>query len=267
MLKRVFGLGAGLVTVVTALYWTGAMSYVRTAWRCGIDNWRGSIPAKFEIERARDMIKDLDGEIQRNLAIVAKGELGVEDLARQIATEEQRLVAERIQLLRLRDDMVGGQRSFRYGSRVYTRNEVRADLEARFVRFQRAEAALESRRATLEAREQQVAAIRDKLEGHLASKRDLETELENIQSRQERIEAENANRENGSDETRLGEVKRLVSDLRARVAATERLAELQTEFAGQIPVAEERASGVDVAEAVTRYFFGPAAHPDAVCQE
>ena len=144
----------GLAAIVALLFFgRDTVSYVRTSLGWMKDSVKSSVPVKFEIERARRMIKDLEPEVRKNVQAIAKEEVEVEKLQKQIADTEIRLAREKEEMLKLHADAKSGKESFAYGGRTYTAGQVRTDLASRFARFTTTEATLNSWKDTLTARQ------------------------------------------------------------------------------------------------------------------
>ena len=75
-------LGAGALYLA---FGTLAPSYVRTAFHKGRDAVKSSVPPQFDIDRARDEIASLEPAIRDNIEMLARSEVDVEYLDREIA--------------------------------------------------------------------------------------------------------------------------------------------------------------------------------------
>ena len=196
-----------------------AVSYVRTSLGYVRDSVENSVPVEFQIQNARHMIKDLDPEIRKNMHLVAKEEVEVQQLEDRIGRMESRMNEQKQDLLRLKTDLEQGKDKpvFTYAGRNYTKDQVKTDLANRFQRFKTDEATLESMRKIHLARQNSVEAARQKLEGWLASKRQLQVEVENIEAKRQMIAAAQSTSNYQFDDSQLGRVKELVSDLQTRL--------------------------------------------------
>ncbi len=67
MLKKGFVLGAAALLLLGLLFGREGFSHVKTSLGWVQQSVRESVPVDFEISRARQMIKDLDPEIHRNM--------------------------------------------------------------------------------------------------------------------------------------------------------------------------------------------------------
>jgi peptidoglycan hydrolase CwlO-like protein len=252
MIKRLLFIGGGIALVAVLVFGRSAVSYVRTSAGYVSQSVRNSVPIEFEIERARGMLKDLVPEVRKNMHVIAKEEVEVKRLQEQIARAENRLGKEKGHLIRLKTDLNTGQNVFRYAGRDYTVNQVKVDLANRFERYKTGEATLASYRQILEARQASLEAARQKLEGMLASKRQLQVEVENLEARLQMIAAAKATSRYEFDDSRLGRVKQLVSDLRTRLDVADNLLKAETQFHDEIPL--DKAAPENIVDQVTEYF-------------
>ena len=101
MLKKVFFVGAAVALLAGLLSGRDAISYVATSLGQVRDSVRGAVPVEFEITRARDMIRELDPEIEKNMAKIAEEEYEVEELAQKIDANKEQLALARGQILRV----------------------------------------------------------------------------------------------------------------------------------------------------------------------
>ena len=98
------------------------------------------------------MVKELVPDIRKNMHVIAKEEVEVEQLRKQIATTESRLGKERAELVRLKDDLGTGNSVYHYAGRSYTATQVKCDLANRFERFKTTDATLASLKDIEQAR-------------------------------------------------------------------------------------------------------------------
>jgi phage shock protein A len=265
MIKKVILIGGGVALVAVLLFGGAAVSYVRTSANYVQDAVQDSIPVEFQIERARGMIQDLVPEIRNNMHVIAKEEVEVKRLEEQIALSQDRLDSDKNDIMRLKTDLSDNKDVYQYAGRSYTPTEVRTDLANRFERYKTGEATLDSLQQICEARKRSLVAARQKLEGMLASKRQLEVEVENLEARVQMLAAAKATSEFQFDDSRLGKVKQLVSDLKTRLDVADQLLSAETRFQGEIPL--DQATPENIVDQVTEYFSEEAPSPAAVAAD
>ncbi|MBI2823056.1 MAG: hypothetical protein HYX69_00030 [Planctomycetia bacterium] len=251
MIKKAILASVGICLVGLVFFGRDAFSYFRTTAGRVTDSVRSSVPLDFEIDRARRMVKELVPDIRKNMHVIAKEEVEVEQLKKQINHTEARLEKERTELVRLKNDLGSGDKLFHYAGRDYTQVQVKTDLANRFERYKTTDATLASLKDIHQAREHSLAAAREKLEGMLVAKRKLEVEVENLEARLKMVEAAQTTSDYAFDDSRLSRVKELITDLRTRLDVAERLTSTEGAFHGEIPLSES--AGGNIVEEVNEY--------------
>jgi chromosome segregation ATPase len=262
MIKRVV-MGAGVALLLgLLLFGRNAWSYVRTSVGYMRDSVESSIPTDVQIDRARRMIKDLKDPIERNMHLIAKEEVEVERLQKQVGAIEARLANEKQDLLKLKGDLASGKSAFEYGGRKYSVVQVKQDLANRFERYKTGEATAASLQEMHRARQRSLDAARQKFEAMLAARRQLQVDVENLEARSQMIAAAQTTSNYQFDDSELGRVKELVTDLRTRLDVAEKLVNADGYFQEQIPV--DQATPADIVEQIGQHFASPSpAAPDA----
>ena len=255
MIKRLIVVGGSALLLSTIVCGRDVWSYVRTSAGCLKDSVSNSVPMEFQLERARQMIKDLIPEVQKNMHAIAKEEVELQRLESQIADSDERLAREKEQMNRLKSDLLSGGGEFRYGGRQYTVEQVKLDLANRFDRYKTADATLVSLKQIETARQRSLDAARQKLEGMLSAKRQLQVEVENLAARNQMVAAAQTTSNYNFDDSELGRVKELISGLRERLEVNERLVNSDQYYHDEIPV--DKTAPDNIVEQISRY-FGPA---------
>src|SRR5258708_5577717 len=112
MVKKAILGGAGAALVCLVLFGREAASYVGTTVGWCKDSVKSNVPISFEIDRARRMVKDLVPDIRKNMHMIAKEEVEVDRLAKQIAESEKRLGKDPDEVMRLKADLSSDQQGF-----------------------------------------------------------------------------------------------------------------------------------------------------------
>jgi chromosome segregation ATPase len=264
MIKKAI-IGTGVLLVVAVLiFGTEAISYVRTSAGYVSEAVTDSVPMEFQIDRARGMIEGLVPEIRDGLHVIAKEQVAVERLEKQIAEQEASLAKAEEQMVRLRDDLQTGKEVFVYAGRNYTANHVKSDLANRLERCKTAKATLEMQRQIYDARLKKLDAAREDLDGMLAEKRKLQVDVENLEARLKMLEAAQTTSDYSFDNTKLARVKDLINDLRTRLDVAEKLFDAEGHLQGQIQL--EESAPEDVVKQVAEY-FGEEPEADSLAQK
>jgi chromosome segregation ATPase len=256
MVKKTLLLGAAALLLVALFFGRSAVSYVTTAVDRVQDQVKGNVPIKFEIDRARGMIKNLEPEVERNMHLIAREEVEIAKLQRELGQNEKQLAKSRDEILRLKGDLESGNTQFVYAGRSYSEFEVKADLANRFQHHKTAEATVEQLQKILRARENGLNAAREKLEGMLASKRQLAVEIENLEARLKMVEVAQTTSQFNFDDSQLARTRDLINDIGTRLEVTEKMMSQHVELSDRIPLDSEESDAENVLDAVTRHFNG-----------
>ncbi|MEM8680316.1 MAG: hypothetical protein AAGF97_13290, partial [Planctomycetota bacterium] len=248
-------LGIAALFGMVILFGRDAASYVGTSAGMIKDTVKDSVPTEFQIERARKMIAALDPEIRKNMHVIAREEVEVERLAKQIERLETRVAKGQDDLQKLTADLSSGKTVFHYAGRRYNENQVRIDLASRLHRVKKHDETLVSLSKTLNARENSLSAARQKLEEMLASKRNLLVEVENLEARRRLVEVGKAAGEfhTGFDDSRLARTQELIDEIRTRIEVDERMVDVEFDFNDEIPLDQEDTVDEDIVEQVMAY--------------
>ena len=246
-------LGAGALYLA---FGTSAPSYVRTAFHRVRDNAKSSVPVDFDIDRARGEIASLEPAIKDNIENLARAQVEVEHLDREIVTIRTNLGSEKKVLTALRDSLNTGDFKLA-GSVTYTADEVKAELKHRWDHFKQVGDLLKDKEETLKARQKAVVAARQQLAQMAAAKQALSTKLAGIEARLKMIQSTKESNEFNFDDSALARAKASVAELEKRLDVMARTAEMEGKYSDTgIPVIIE--PGRDVLKEMDAEFGPPA---------
>lgn len=255
MCKKFIVLGVLGAVAAVGLLSTGAMSYVRTGYNTASAAVKESVPIDWEIKRARDMIKSLKPEIDKSRALVAREEVKVARLAKEVQAKEEMLVQSQKDILRLKGDLEGTTSTrFVYAGRTYTAQQVRDDLESRFDQFKVAEETTRKLSQVLLAREKNLDAARRKLDGMQSAKRQLEVEIENLQARLTMVEVAQTNNPVDLDDSHLSQTRDLLDQLAIRIEMQETMHSTEGGLVGNIQLDDPKSP--ELLNEIANYFDG-----------
>jgi chromosome segregation ATPase len=252
MFKRLLISGTTLAALGLFFFGRDAFSYVRTSVGWIKDSVKNNVPIDFELQRARRMIKNLVPDIRQNMHRIAAEEVEVGRLTQQIAENSSRLDRDRSEIMRLKSDLGGSCRKLEYAGRRYSTEEVKADLSHRFERYKTHEATLASLNQMQRARQRSLEAARQKLEGMLATKRQLEVDVEHLEARLKMVETAQSTSNYNFDDSQLSRARGLITDLQTRLEVAERMVEADVAVQGQIPL--DAAAPENILDQVADYF-------------
>ena len=262
--KAIIG-GTVVFLAGTVFFGRDVASYVRTSAGYVSESVTDCVPMEFQIERARGMIDDLVPEIRKNMHVIAKEEVEVEKLEKQIADAEANLEQDQGELKRLTGDLATGEKVFHYAGRGYTAGQVKVDLANRFERYKVSEATLGSLREICTARQRSLEAARDKLEGMLVAKRQLRVDVENLEARLQMVAAAQTTAEYNFDDSKLGRARDLIEELQTKLDVAERMVNAEGYYQDEIPL--DDTAPEDIASQVTEYLGARTPEAAALAKE
>lgn len=231
---------------------TSAVSYFRTGVNTIRQEIQDQIPISMEIKRARDMICNLKPEIASNLQCIAREEVEVSRISKELKQKNDALARAQKEILRLKDDVADEPTRLVYAGREYSLAQVKDDLHHRFKQFQTQQATADKLQQVLSARERNLDAARRKLDEMLAAKRQLEIEVENLQARMTMVEVAETSSSISFSDSQLSQTRRLLNDIATRIEVAERMVDSEVGLEGSIPL--EEVAPEDIVEQVTSYF-------------
>ena len=255
MLKKIL-LGAGIaVGLGTFVFGREAASYLRAGCRNVQNAVKAEVPVEFEIERARTLVDQLVPDIRQCMHVIAEQQVDIEHLTTALTRKDAELSKQKDSILTLRGDLGSGKSIFTYASRKYSTNDVKRDLATRFERFKAAEEILAADRQILTAREQTLVSNRDKLDGLMQAKKELEVKLEQLQARLHTVRAAEAVSHLAIDDSNLSHARKLIEDLNKQLDVKQRVLDAEVKFIGLIPVEKaEPTAPANLAEQIDAYF-------------
>lgn len=252
MIKKVLFSAVGLVVVTGFLFGRDACSYLKTSYRQVTDGVKQSVPTEFQIQRAEQMVGDLTPVIRESMHVIAKEEVALEQLERQIDQREETTSKLQNEILQLQADLTSGKNVFRYAGREYKRDQVERDLTGRFTRYKVDEETLEHLKEMRDARAANLEAARQKFAAMVSAQKKLATDIENLKAKRQLVEVAQASSEVVFDDSRLARTKELISDIRTSLDVRARLASVDVSTETEIPL-DATESG-DIADQVAAYF-------------
>lgn len=254
MIKKLVYVGAGLALLLGLIFGRESFSYVSTAYSRMHSAVKENVPVNFEIQRARKMVKALKPEIKKNMHLIAKEEVAIDKLERQINNLGKQLAKEERSLKRLNRDLSSGTQLVYHGRR-YTAEQVKTDLSNRFAQFKTNKATQDNLSKILQARRDGLKAARENLEAMLASKRELEVDIANLEARRKMIEVAKTSSDFNFDNSKLARVKDLLTDIDARIQVEEKMVNNHVKLFDRIPVDEDSTTTTgDISAEINDYF-------------
>lgn len=241
MFKKAIKLGVAAAVASGVVFGTDAVSYLRTGAENVREAVKAEVPIEFELERARDLVKDLTPEIRRSLHVIAEEQVAVERLEKSVAKREAALTEQELAIKQLRDDVTSDRTHFVYAGRTFDREDVSKDLADRFDRYEISEETLRRERDVLAAKRSNLLSHRDQLDAMMSARKDLAVQIEQLTARLSSIKAAESVAELDIDDSALTRVRSLIDDLDRQLDVREQMVDESGTAFGGIPVEQESA--------------------------
>jgi DNA repair exonuclease SbcCD ATPase subunit len=194
----------------------------------------------------------LDPEISQHKREIAREELDLRKLEEKITSDREDIAGLWRDIQRLREDLSRGDSTFVYAGRSYSAEQVETDLGNRFDRYQTREATLQKLEQILTARRRGLEAAQEKLKAMIASKRQLEVQVENLEARLKMVEVAKAASEFHIDDSQLSRTRQLLSDIEARIEVDAQMVNADDVLVDEIKL-ERADDNVSVLDRITEY--------------
>jgi len=252
MIKRAILVGTGLGLTSLVLFGRDAASYVKTSYHRVTSTVQDRVPIDFQIDRAKQMVRDLDPEIRNSMHVIAKEEVALDQLNQQLAGNQEKADKEKKDILHLQADLGQNKSVYQYASRTYSCDEVKQDLAHRFSRFKVADDTLASMKQMRDARQKNLDAAQQKLSAMINARRKLDVDVQNLEAKRKLVEVAQASSDYVFDDSQLARAKDLINDIRTRLDVAAKLANADVNVQSEIPL--EDAAPQNITDQVTEYF-------------
>jgi len=224
--------GAAAIALVAGLLLGGkAWYYAKYAYNSARNSVQSNVPIEAEIDAARQQVEALEPAIHQNIETLARAQVDVEQLNREIVATRDNLAREGKVIVALRDSLTTGRYQLTDGGPTYTAEEISADLGRRLDSYKLSRQVLKEKEDTLKLRQQAVKAAQDQLATMAAQKRALTTRIEGIEARLAQLHAAQAQNEFTFDDSSLSQAKKSVSELERRLDIMAKIDEQEGRYA------------------------------------
>jgi len=223
-LKLGVAVATGAILLGGLLFGRDLASYVRTGVSNVRDEVRAAIPIEVELERARQMIKEITPQLRSNVRLIVNEEIAVKTLHNEIVAATNNVTSQRQQLALLRDQLSGTQQvSIQVGEQRMSRPKVVEKLASRINRYKQAEAELQSKQTMLEIRERSLDAAQEMFDKSRARKAELEQKVESLVAKHRLVQAQSVASSIHIDDSQLARADRLMKDIEKRLETASRV--------------------------------------------
>ena len=238
LLKFSATLVLGFAVLGALFFGTEVSSYVSTSTQCVRESVRQSVPMEFELRRARDLVNQIVPELRANIRTIAREEIEVERLEREVAKADSDLLKRRETVAALKGDFEVVQVSYNVNGHDVSRQQLAERLASQFEQYKRAKSIVASKRQLLDTRRKSLQSAQLILERTRTKKADLEQQIEGLVAQHRLMKAQATQSGFEVDDSQLAKAEKMMSDLSTRLETARRVLEHEADFLtdGDIPV-------------------------------
>jgi len=191
-------------------------SYVNTCAAQVGDEMKRQIPTRFELERIRHEIGNLDKDISRMIRPVAEYKTQIDWMRKDLDKAQVRLEERRKQLLAMSDDLKASPISITY-DREYPAEVIRHKLQKDFDSFKRFEAHVKTQRKLLEAKEASLKASQEQLAKVIEKKREYELKVAQLEAENETLQVSRIGNKLQLDDSRATQIEASLTEVQKQL--------------------------------------------------
>ena len=240
------------VIVGGLLFGTDLYSYVRSSAKMTQDKVKDAVPIEFELRRAQDLLEEILPEIHANIELIAKEEVEIAALKREIQESETAIAQQKQRVEKLRNTLEKEQSSYTFGNRKYSRQEVADELAAQFENYKEAELVFASKKKLFDTREKSLRAAVGLLEKTKSQKRILASRIESLEGQYRLLKASAVGTGIHVDNSKLAQTEKLLGQIKKRLDVAERVLSHESKFVQTIPI--DQISADQLITQVDEYF-------------
>jgi peptidoglycan hydrolase CwlO-like protein len=229
-----------LAGVAAVLTFTRFGSYSRTIISEIKQSAKEQVPVELEIKRLKDEVSRLGPDLRKNLSVVADQMASVERLEKEIATTQTNLERQKAVLLKMATDLETPETTFIYESKAYNRDQVARKMDLDWKSYKIAQTELRNKEQFLELKRRELENAKAKLDSVRDQERSLRLEIAELEAEFSSVNLMKAKNRFVVDDSRLGDVKQSIEELRFRLEKEKKLAGLEAEYFGNEVVGSDR---------------------------
>lgn len=232
---------------------TNLFSYAGTFWSQVERETKKQIPTKFELERIRNEIANLDTDVDRMIRPVAEYKACIERMRKDLQKAQANLDEQKQTLQAMVGDLKGNPEFVTYGGERYPAARVKQKLAKDFEAFKRLEATVATQHKLLDAKEQALKASQEQLAKVIAKKREYELRVAQLEAEEETLQVARIGTKVQIDTSRATQIEEALTALERQLDGDRIETEMrQGALLSDIPVHQRGPAGVDV-DAIADY--------------
>jgi chromosome segregation ATPase len=213
-MKKLVVLGLVALVALWAARKTHLASYVRTLWGQVRQEAKAQVPVRFEFERIRQEIDQLDDDIRAMAGPLAEHMASVAELRRDLGHSKDALARQKAGLLTMTECLKQPGERVAYRGEQVSADGLRRQLQRDFALYKQLQAHAATQQKLLATKERALEAAREQLDKLIAKKDEFKVQLAQLEAEQQLIEAAGTGTGLRVDDSRAGEIAAALAAVR-----------------------------------------------------
>ena len=239
-------------------------SYAKTAWGKARACLERQVTPEFELDNLRRQVGELGPDMRKHINAIAAESVAVQNLKTEITQVRTNLERQKENIRVMNEDLKSGNQRIRYGDMTYSRERIKAKLARDLVSCKRCADELKAKEALLEAKEEALQSAKEQLESMKQQKEDLEVQIAQMEAELRAVRVAQTRSNFKLDDSRLGQIKESLKNLRTRIDTERKEAELMADFVKDIPVEKKVKSAEDLSKEVEAFLSDSSKSDDKI---
>jgi len=247
----------GAVAVVAVAKKTNAWSYTTTMVAQVEKGAKEQIPTKFELERIRQEISGLDGDINQMIRPIAEYRVAIDRMRKDITKTQGNIEERKKTLLAVVEDLQAedGKNHVKINNRKYSVEQVRRQLQRDTEELKQLQKHVKTQQQVLEAKEASLRATQEQLAKVISKKREYELRLAQLEAEEETLQVARIGSDIKIDSSRATQIENALADIERNQEVARREIEMRTGDLASIPLQERTPGPLDL-QAIRNFLEG-----------
>jgi peptidoglycan hydrolase CwlO-like protein len=238
------------VALVAVAKTTNLSSYAATLFKQVQKDVDTQIPTKFEIERIRHEIANLDGDISGMIRPIAEYKAEIVRTRKEVAANQTTIEEKKQKLLAFVPKMEGNSKFVRCDGRDVPMERFKAEFQRQTDGLKSMEKNLKTQQQVLEAKEKSLKATQDQLEKVVSKKREYEGRLAELEALAQSVQCQLIASDIKIDSSRATQIEDALRKLETKLEADRHEVEMRQGASGNLNLFEREPEPFDLQAAV-----------------
>jgi peptidoglycan hydrolase CwlO-like protein len=207
---------------------TNLTSYASALWNNITTEAENQIPTKFELERIRNEIASLDGDISGMIRPIAETKAVIEKMTKDIDRDQKTLDEQKASLLAIVRQLDTNPKYVTVGLKQVDTSKVKIQLERDTEMLRKTELRINTQRKVLEAKHQSLAGTQEQLAKVVSKKREYEVRLSQLEADEETLKIAKIGTEVQFDNSRSTQIEEALAKVEHRQNVERTALEMRT---------------------------------------